>query len=188
MIQAETALLTAVRDAIRVATGLRNDQVRIEIDEQAPAVAGNVFVAVMPDGIRPGETHSTNQGASDAVYSVAVMVAVRETKPRDRKRDHSFGLTAQLEVYLQEILSAVDFEYDVTNAANDILEDTYGESDGFVYPLTFAGIDNRPRERGGELFAASREATEAAIVRVIRFGSARRIATRTLTSVSSSGA
>lgn len=177
MLDAEHALLTAVRDAIRTATGLNDRAVRIEIDEEAPAVAGDKFVAVMSDGVAPGASHDTNSGASDLIYSVAVMVAIRHTKPRDRARDIGWSISGALSEFITQINDAVDFVYSVQTAANTFLSSQYSDTAGFVEPLRFAGIDARPRIAPAELFAAGGE-LRAAVVRTIRYTGARRIVTR----------
>lgn len=177
MIEAEHALLQAVRDAIRTSTGLDDTAVRIEIDEQAPAGAGDKFIAVMPDGIRPGPSHNTNSGASDLLYSVAVMVAIRAPrKPRDRTRELAWNASGALSELMTKV-DGVDFSYTVMNAANTILTNDYSSSYGFIEPLRVAGVDARPRVAPAEMFGASGE-LRAAIARTMRYTGARRITPR----------
>jgi len=172
--EAENVLLVAVRDAIRAATSLADDAVRVEIDEDAPATSGDTVVMVHPGGITPGPSHDTNSGAADLIYAVDVTIGKRSPRVA---RDRSRNLRAELNELMQTIFNAIDFEYDVMTEANSSLLSSYSDPYGFVEPLRFVSVTAKPRMAPAEMFAASTE-NRAALTRTIRFSGARKTTVR----------
>jgi len=84
----ESALLRAVVLRIRSHADFSNRQVEVEVDELAPATAGDLYIMVIPGGIEPGPTHNPSGGVVDKIYGVDVAIAIKAPpKPRDRRRE-----------------------------------------------------------------------------------------------------
>lgn len=170
----EIALLTAVRNTIRSLAEFSDREVEIEFDEWAMPQIASQYVAVMPGGVTPGPAHNTSGGVVDKVYGVNVMVVVRATrKPRDRARDLYLQNLSGLGVLLDKIESAIDFNYIVMNAANDLIS----PGQGFHEPLKFAGLGNMQLV-SSEAFGGKSGEPQAGLKRVLMFGGARRTESR----------
>lgn len=171
-------LLLAVRNRLRTAVSLANDECQIEHDEMAPATAGNTYVVVTPAGIGPGPRHQTSGGIRDLLYAIDVTVVRRIGQiARDRVRDVYFSNVDALQVVVDSVVDAIDYDYTTMAAANALILAAGGASAsyGFVQPLTFRGVDRKPRILSGEMFAGSPGHGRVAMARTINFGGARRI-------------
>jgi hypothetical protein len=176
MLAAEKNLLLAVRDALRVAGPYTEAQCDIEMDEQAPATAGDTYIVVTTGGWQPGPTHQKSGGVNDLIYAVDVGVVKRAgATPRDRRRNIFFRNLSSLDAELDKIFTAIDFEYDVMNAANALILAETGSTNGFIRPLVFTGMDRKPRVVPAEFFAGAPGENAAALMRTISFGGARRL-------------
>lgn len=174
----ESALVRAVRDRIRAHSDFADHQVRVELDEFAPPVTGNLYVMVLSAGEEAGPRHNPNQGASDKLYHVDVTVCLRAThRPRDRQREMFVGLTKSFETYKVAIENQIDFRYEVNDAADAYILAETGSSEGFIEPLKFASVSPF-RRAPASLFLAAEGETVAAVLRPIHFRGARRIVTR----------
>jgi hypothetical protein len=177
----ESALIRAVRDQIRTHADFDAKHANVELDEQAPSIAPDRYVMVIPAGVEPGPTLATSGTVIDKLYSIEVSLALRAPKkPRDYERDLFIALTDSWEVYRRSIESKVDFAYAVIDAANTLMiaEGTAtGVCDTFIKPLRFNGL-GRFRNAPAELFAGFPGETQAAIIRTIRFTGARRLVAR----------
>jgi hypothetical protein len=187
----ESALLRAVRDRIRAHAGFQNRQVNVEIDERAPALAGDLYVIVWPGGIEPGPTHNTGHGAAgttgviDKVYGVNVTMAIRSPrKPRDRQRELLTGeqgeavavSLASFQIHQQNIEKQIDRNQQTISAANVfIAAETTTTDNPFIELLKFAGV-GPVRVAPAELFSSF--GNEPGLIRTIRFRGARRIENR----------
>lgn len=174
-------LLLAVRNRLRTALTLDNAECQIEHDEMAPATAGNTYVVVTPAGISPGPRHQTSGGIRDLLYAVDVTVVRRIGQiARDRVRDVYFANVDALQVVVDSVINAIDFDYTTLSAANTLILAAGGAyaSYGFVQPLTFRGADRKPRILSGEMYAASPGTGRVALARTVNFGGARRITLR----------
>lgn len=170
----ETALLVAVRDQIREICGYKPHECNIEYDEVPPAIAGEVYVVVMPGGWQPGENNAKGGGVLDEIYSVDVSVIMRATRiPRDKTRDLYLDLLDGLNVRVKAIRAAVHFNLEVMAAANENLEDSSALP--FIETLKFSGMDRRPRLVGAEVFGDKPGERRAGLARTINFSGARRI-------------
>ena len=178
----ESALLTAVRNQLRTVCGFSDAECQVEPDEMAPSVAGNRFVAVLPNGWRRGDTSNDSGGLRDKIYSVQVVLILRTTAiARDRQNDSIFLEASKgLEKVLEDISAAIDWKYEVLNAANNIISTAGGSnaSRGFIEPLRESAIDPKPRYVNSGVFAAMPGKTSAALARTITFDGARRITIR----------
>lgn len=172
----ETPLLECVRNRIRTRLSLSDSECDVEYDEYAPQTAGDVYIVVTPGGVSTGPAHRGGH-VVDELVDVDVTVARRATaKPRDRKREVYLRNLSSLNELVQEVRTAVDFNYDILTAANVlILRDTLS-SHGFIEPLKFAGMD-KPQAITGDFFAATQEPA-AGLKRTIHFKGARRVYTR----------
>jgi hypothetical protein len=181
--QSEKSLLLAVRDALRTAGSdagrWTDDDCEVEPDDNLPAIAGDVYVAVIPGGWRPGPRHNTQSGVYDLVYSVDVCVARRIAHvPRDRRRDVFLHNVGAIDELLDLVTATVDWSYTLMAAANALILSETGTAEGFVEPLRFAGVDRRPRLASPEQFAAVANKQPAGMLRTISFGGARRTSHR----------
>jgi len=175
---AEKSLLLAVQERLRSVCAYTEAQCQIEYDEQAPAVTGDTYIIVMTGGWSPGPRHRTSGGVNDLLYAIDVGVVKRVTSvPRDRLRNVFFRNISALTAEVDKIYEAIDFNYDLLNAANSLITDETGSTNGFMEPLKFTGMDRRPRLVPGDLFA-SPGSEAAGLMRVINFGGARRITTK----------
>lgn len=178
---AETALLQAVQIVLRMpvderGAAYKNHECEIEADEMAKATVGDLYVAIMPGGRRPGPRHNTSGGVFDLVYGVDVLVVARTSNvPRDRYAETVAALNAEAD----RILGTIDFDfaYLVQRTANALIEKKTGSTEGFVEPLKFTGCDAKPRPANPELFGAN-GASQSGLVRKLSFHGARRITTR----------
>ncbi len=176
---AEKHLLAAVRDRIRAQCGYKDEECQIELDEMAPATVGQVYVAVTPGGCRTGNVHATCGGVRDLLLSVNAFVIRRiRNVPRDRLRNVFAENLGCLDDDIDKIIEAVDWRYEVVNAANAALT-LEGLEPGFLEkPLIFTGLDDKPRLANPDLFAGAQQNTgsvTAGMVRAIRFGNARHL-------------
>ena len=190
ILYSETAILLAVLTVLRMPIdksggGFSAKECDIEADEMAPGTVGDLYVAVVPGGWRPGPRHNSAGGVWDIIFDVDVLVIKRTGAfPRDRTRDvligsDYLGNLSSLNSDLERVLNAIDFDlgYTVNNTANRLILDKTGSSEGFVEPLKFKGLDKKPRIANAEIFGGN--GTKAGLIRGIYFGGARRITTRT---------
>ncbi len=165
---AEDKLLIAVRDRLRSQLSLADPECQIEYDELFPATTGDKYLVVTPGGVSPDARHLSSGGVNALVYSVQVTAVRRLGRvPRDRRRDvFAFNLES-LNDTLVKAYNAIDWSYEVVQAANAAL----GVSDGFVHPLVFDGVDPQPRTIAASEFSASGDGA-VALARTVRFSHA----------------
>lgn len=173
----ETSLLLAVRDQIRL-QGFGERECDVEQDEITPATVGQKYLIVMPGGYSPGPRHRSSGGVNDVYYSVSIAIIKRITNvPKDRRRDIFLNNLGSMNDEVDKIFAAVDFSYDVLQAANAIILAKTASAETFTEPLRFTGIDPKPRPAPADLFSATGE-TAAGLVRSIHFGYARRVTSK----------
>jgi hypothetical protein len=178
----ETALLLAVRNVLRMpldqgGAGFKTTECEIEYDEMAPGTVGDLYVAIMPGGWRPGPRHNTAFGVHDLVFGVDAVVIKRVGNvPRDRMRETFLLNLDSLSAEIDRITTAIDFTYLVNNTANALITAKTASTEGFIEPLKFTGVTPRPRPAPAELFGAS--GTQAGLMRTVSFHGARRVTTR----------
>lgn len=178
MIEAETSLLEAVRNRLRSECSYRDAECDVELDDQVPAIAGDRYVAVVPMGMRQGPRHNSSGGAFDLLLGCRVTVFLRMADvPRDRRRSVFLERTRGINAELGKVMRAIDFSYAVTTAAND-LEESLNGSEGFIEPLRFISMDDKPQPVAREPFDAASALTKGsdpilAIKRGISFHGAR---------------
>lgn len=176
MLAAENNLLLAVRNRLRDQAPYTDAQCEIEMDEQAPAVAGDLYVVVTTGGWQPGPRHATAKGVNDLVYSVDVTVVRKAgSTPRDRRRNIFFRNLSSLTAEIDKIYTAIDWSLTVMNAANTLITAETGSTEGFIHPLVFTGMDRKPRVVPGEFFGGAAGESVAGLARTISFGAARRM-------------
>lgn len=180
MLVAETELLKAVRTVLQAVTFADPHYVNVEIDEKAPATAGQKYIAIQAGGTTNGKYHNPSGGVNDHLYAVDVTVAKRLTNvPRDRERDAFIFHTESLNVICEAVKTALDFRYDVLTVVNTALALLQPTQPGFFHPLVFAGIDPKPRIVTGDFFGADDEEPRAGLARKLTFNLANRITYRT---------
>lgn len=177
----EKHLLIAVRDRLRAVCKYDKTECEIELDEMAMPTVGKLYVAVMPGGCRPGNVHAKSGGVRDLLWSANVMVVkrIREV-PRDRLRNTFLLNLGSLDEEIDKIVEAVDWSYEIIAAASTELEAEDPANQGFVEPLKFVGLDEKPQLASPDLFAGAQPTVKGGMVtcgmkRIIRFGGARRV-------------
>ncbi len=185
MIDAETTLLEAVRDAVQAALSLQDRQCDVELDDIVPAIAGDLHVVIVPNGFGPGPRHMTSGTVIDQVVGCRVVVFQRMADvPRDRRRNVFLERTKGLNRLLNQVHAAIDFSYPVLDAANTSLGSAITEGEGFREPLKFAGVDPRPQTVMHDPYEAASNPRRGAdpvlaIKRGINFSGARFLKVRT---------
>lgn len=183
----ETAMLRSVNENIRTKLDLNERQCDIEFDDEVPAIAGDLYVAVQPAGRFPHPTHKTSGGVSYEVIQVAVTVILRlQRVPRDRQRNVFIDNLTGLNAVVGDIVEAIDFQYGPMHDANQYLAREVGYSSstyrawGFITPLVLSGVDAKPQIVSGDIFSSGGQRGEprAGLKRTINFGGAERIQTR----------
>lgn len=181
---AEKCLLIAMRDRLRLpeadgGAGYTPEQCDIELDEMAPAVAGDVYVVVIAGGWTPGPVHNTSGGVNDLIYSASVVVIRRIGNfARDRRRNIFLGNFGNLTDEMDKVYTAIDWSQSLLTAANQLVLNEVGSSEPFCTPLRFAGMDPRPRPAPAEIFGAAAGKQPAGMMRAIHFHGCRRITTK----------
>ena len=175
MLEGEKSLLIATRDRIREQGQYKDYECEIEFDDQAPAVASDLYVVVTTGGWQPGPRHATAKGVNDLVYSVNVTIVRKAgATPRDRRRNIFFRNLSSLTVEIDKVYTAIDWNLDLMKLANDLIRTATGSTQGFIHPLVFSGMDRQPRIVPGEFFGGTGESV-AGLARTITFSSARRM-------------
>ncbi len=180
---AEKALLAAVRDRLcrPVAAGgggYALEECNVEVDEGFPATVGDVYIAVMPGGWSYGPRHQTSGGVRDLIYGVNVAVVRRVGNvPRDRKRDTALLNLGSMNDDVDRVIEAIDWKEEVRLAANVIILEQAGSSEGFIHSLVASGQVGPPRPCPPEMFGAAGGKLPAGMMRVVPFHGARRITT-----------
>lgn len=173
----EKCLLLAVRNRLRSECDYADSACEIEFDELPPGVVGAQYVIVQPNGFRRGPHQDKSGTVRDYVYSVAVTVIKRTRHvPRDRMRDVFLHNIGALDLEIDKIAAAIDWQYTVTTAANVLLDEAGDTAQGFHHPLVFQSVDARPRLVAPEAFAATGQQA-AGMARTVFFGEARRTKT-----------
>ena len=170
----ESALLRATRDRIREHADFTDRQVNVELDERAPATAGDLYIIVTFGSVQPGPNHHPAGSVIDWVYGVNVSIVMRAPKkPRDRTRELWVETSASLQTHMDAVMSRVDFQYPLLADANAYILAEESSTFGFVEPLRFAGA-GPIRQAPAEVFAGTGEPA-AAVIRTLQFAGARRV-------------
>lgn len=180
MLDGEVFLLEAVRDALRAKLDLSEHQCQCEYDELIPAIAGHLYVAVIPGGVQPGPTHQSSSGVIDAIHSVQVTVLRRITTARDRYSAAFFEQLHGINRALSDVIAAIDWQMDVLTAANHKLWERDSAAEPFIELLRVSSIDSRAtvvnaNAIGGSTSGQSSTSTGAAVKRSVLFAGCRRI-------------
>jgi len=177
----EVSLLEATRAHLRanMSGTWRDDEIEIEIDEMAPAIAGDRYIMVMPSGVTTGPSHNPGGGTREFIYSVSVSVVLRASAtPRDFTRSLMIDNLRSVNKLLWEADELIDFSETLRQAANVLINAAEGSTvENFIEPLRFGSIDPRPRIVSSAVFDASDE-YRAGLQRSITYVGAKRITTR----------
>jgi hypothetical protein len=173
----EKALLIATRDRLRQECQYSEGQCEIEFDELAPGVVADTYILVSTGGFRPGRHQTTSGTVRDYVYGVNVTPIKRiRAVPRDRFRDVFLNNLDALAEEIEKITDQIDWSYELMTAVNAKLAELGDAAQGFVEPLKFASVDQKPRLISPDVFAATGQQA-AGMARTIHFFGARRIRT-----------
>lgn len=180
MLNAETYFLEAVRDVLRKKLSLGELQCDCEPDEQVPAIAGDMYFAVIPGGISPGPKQNTSGGVQDVIHSVQVAVISRMVTARDRQRHMFLTRLKGVNNEVSRVLMALDWQNDVMSLANAKLYQDYPTAKPFIETLRLSRVDAKPRVVTGDIYGGGHTAKEGttdyiAMMRSVYFGGMRRI-------------
>lgn len=181
MLDGETFLLRSVRNFLREKLTLSDTQCDCEPDEMVPAIAGDTYVAVIPNGFQPGPRHDTSGGVFDILHSVRVVVYQRiGNVPRDRRRSVYLDRLTGLNQLIAKIITQIDFSIDVMAVANTYLRTDFPTAQLFIEPLRLAQVDSKPRTVSNDEYAAAiggggGSSQFVALARGVTFGRCRRI-------------
>lgn len=171
----EKFLMIAVRDRLRTEWPYKPGECDVDLDEDTPATIGQLYVGVLPGGWQPARWHNTCGGVNDLLYGVKVMVIRRISNvPKDRRVDVFLRDFGNLADEMDRIYQSIDFNYLVNDRANELITAETGSTEGFVEPLKFVSIEERPRVAPAEIFGGSRDPA-AGLMRTISFFGARRL-------------
>lgn len=143
MDDSEVALLLAVHAALLDYMQLAPHEIDIEADEMAPASIGDRYLAVIPGGYTTGQIHDANGSTREEIHSIDVAVVVRIPEyAKDRQREAFLENARSMAPLIQGVRETIDFEYNVNQAANAILQRDYGiaAGEGFIEPLKVKGL------------------------------------------------
>ncbi|TWU22455.1 hypothetical protein Pla52o_35110 [Novipirellula galeiformis] len=183
MIEAETALLEAVRDTLRTKLKLNESQCDVELDDETvPAISSAKHFSVSSAGLVAGKHHARSGGAIDLLLSVRVVVYHRMGDvPRDRRRSVLLERTRGLNADLTAVMDAIDFRYEPMNLATSNIS-TLGSREGFLEPLKFDSADTKPQPVFKDPYDAASSTAKGdptlAIRRGVKFSGARFVMTR----------
>jgi hypothetical protein len=170
MIEVENKLLEVVRTAIINAAIASEHEVDIEIDDLAPAVAGDFYMAISVDSASVGNPQGETMGSLLLGVRVAFYQRITHV-PRDRRRSIFSSLLGDMNTKLGKVIDLLHKNWDITCQINAMS----GINGRFVSPLTLQRIDNKPRTVDASHFASKHSGAGepvAAILRGIGFGGA----------------
>lgn len=150
--EAETALLVAVR--LRLIDQLHLDEsiIDIELDDIAPAIAGDLYFAVSPAQAQAGRHSQNADQAHHNLFGVRVAVLKRiGNVPRDRRRHVFLDRLRGINAELSRVNRAIRFDYHTLNLANlDLARNNISGS--FIRPLVPTSVDGKPRLVTGDIY------------------------------------
>lgn len=156
MLVAETALLLAIRNTLRSSLTLRSNQCDVELDDQLPPVAEELYFTVAAAGCSPGPRHSSSGGVWDLYINVRVSVYQRCTHvARDRKTDLFLDLVTGLNARLDSVIRLIDNSYALTADAKALLTGTTAAAGEFPEPFRTFQPDTNFRTVAIEPYSAA---------------------------------
>ena len=177
----QRALLLAVRERLLLpeadgGAGLLENQCDVELDDQVPAVTGDVYCPIVFNGAARGPAHLSSGGVHDWLLSVKIVVMMRaKNVPRDRKRSVFTDRSDSLASLVDRVYQAVDFRYELTQRADEIILQETGSIEGFNHPLVWRDT-TPPMSVPAGVFTAS--GGDAGLRQILTFTDARRTTTR----------
>lgn len=177
ILEAETALLIAVRRILMEQLSIVADSIDIEIDDLAPAMTGNTYYCLSPAGGTVGKYTATADQTTHNIFGVRVAVIMKITEiPRDRRRNSAFlDRLSSINGLLSAVSRVLRFNYVVLDYANAELELT-AINGQFKKPLVPQSIDQKPKMVASDIYNAKSTNTGGdtmvAMVRGINFGGA----------------
>lgn len=182
MLLGESYVLEGVRDIIRIKCGLTASQCDCEPDEQIPAIADALYVAIIPGGISPGPNQNTSGGVHDVFHSVQIMAIHRKMEARDKQRSHFLNGLIGINNVLENVVRAIDWQADVLSKINSLMYIDYPTAQPFITPLRITRIDPKPRPIASDIYGGTRPGGQGTtpyigVARSIYFGGMRRIQT-----------
>jgi hypothetical protein len=182
MLNAEAPLLSAVVDALRISLNLDAHHCDVEYDADfVPQTAGDLYVAVSPEGLALGKNHSSSGGVYDITFGCRVTVYLRSRNtPRDKRRSLFLNQVGGINEVLDTIIRTIDWKPAVVNSAISDLRVREPQAKGFTHPLSLVGVDPKPRSVVGDVYGASVASamgadTYVGLARGVTFGNARRM-------------
>ncbi len=177
ILDAEIAILAAVRTRLMETIGIVADEIDIELDDVAPGMAGQTYYAISANGCEPGKHSTLGDQTTHNLFGVRVAVIERITDvARDRRRTTAFiDRLRSINGKLSQVSRFLRYSYETINLAN--IDLASGNIDGkFIKPLVPKSCDQKPRLVQSEMYGAKSTSTGGdlvvAMVRGINFGGA----------------
>ena len=182
MLSAEPYLLESVVEALRTALVLDEHHCSVEHDADfVPQTAGDLYVAVSPEGLALGRHHAASGGVFDLVFGCRVTVYVRSRNmPRDKRRNLYLDQVKGINRTLDRVIRAIDWNRQVILATNANIRVQEPNASGLIHPLSLVSVDAKPRTVVGEVYGANVQSamgadTYVGLARGVGFANARRM-------------
>jgi hypothetical protein len=175
---AEACMLQAIQTRLRTELGLTDKNCAVEFDNEVPAIAGEVYYAIVPAGLTPGPRHMTSGGVFDFRIAVRVVLYLRHTIARDRRSDILMDTTSAIADRLDAVMELIHFDQTLRQAAEALLVNTSAEGGQFVECFKRADPDRALQPVVRDEYAAAQMQSQMgdpilAYRRGITFGEAR---------------
>jgi hypothetical protein len=183
MLEGETYVLEAVRDILRKKLSLQDHECDVEPDEQIPAIANDLYFAVIPAGFELGPNYRPSSGVYDILHGFQVYVIQRASEvARDKRRSISMQRQCGLNSQLSRVIQALDRQMDLISYANLLLRTDFPTAQPFITAAQITRVDAKPKmvnsdTYGGAMAANKGTTPYVAMARSIYFGRMQRIQT-----------
>lgn len=179
MLIAETCLLLAIRDRLRMGLSLDEKSCDIELDDQVPTLAREKYFAIVSEGTTPGPRHTSSGGVWDLKFAVKVTFYQGAAEyPRDRRRNIFTQRLEGINAELTKVIRAIYYDYhNVVTVAKEYLTNTQAEYGEFPEPFRTFTPDPRVRTVFKDSYNAAGEQNTGdptvALARGVTFSGAR---------------
>jgi hypothetical protein len=155
MLNGETYLLEAVRDILRIKLEIPDTACNCEYNEEIPAIADDVYFAVINGGMNPGPVGSTAAGVADVVHSVQVLVLNRKLESRDNRRNLFLQRLYGLNAAIDKVFKAIHRQVEICTLSNAYMFEDEPTSAPFQNTLRYDRIDAKARMYNSEAYGGT---------------------------------
>lgn len=155
MLNGETYLLEAVRDILRIKLELPDAACNVEYDDQIPAVAADVYYAIIPNGMYPGKVNATASTVIDVVHSIQVLVLNRKLEARDNRRNLFLQRLLGLNAAIDKVFLAIHRQFEICTLANAYMYEDEPTASPFRNTLRYDRSDAKARMVNSEQYGGT---------------------------------